>query len=173
MASSTRAVNILPVHDARTVKDWLAVPFAVFSSDPAWVPPLNFIERRRISRSHAPFFTFGEAELFVTYRANRSIGRISAQINRRHLEFHGDRCGHFGFFDCIDDPEAAQALVDAAATWLCTRGSSSMVGPMNFSLNEECGCLVAGFDTPPAMLMTHTRPWTGPLLERAGLSKHI
>ena len=173
MAGSTRALNILTVHDARTVKDWLAVPFAVFSGDPAWVPPLNFIERRRLSRSHAPFFTFGNAELFLAYRANRLVGRISAQINHRHIEVHGDRCGHFGFFDCVDDPEAAQALVDAAATWLRTRGLSSMVGPMNFSLNEECGCLVAGFNTSPAMLMTHARPWTGPLLERAGLSKLI
>jgi hypothetical protein len=44
---------------------------------------------------------------------------------------------------------------------------------MNFSLNEECGCLVSGFDTPPALLMTHARPWTGGLLEGAGLSKQI
>jgi hypothetical protein len=173
MAGSTKALNVLTVHDARTVKDWLAVPFTVFSGDPAWVPPLNFLEQRRVSRSHAPFFTFGNAELFLAYRADRPVGRISAQINRRHLEFHGDCCGHFGFFDCIDDPEAAQALVDAAAAWLCAGGCSSMVGPVNFSLNEECGCLVAGFDTPPALLMTHARPWTGSLLERAGLAKHM
>lgn len=173
MDASTRPIKIVAVRDARRTKDWLAVPYAVFSGDPAWVPPLNVIERRRISRSHAPFFTFGDAELFVAYRADRPVGRISAQVNRRHLEFHGDRCGHFGFFDCIDDQDAAHALVDAAAAWLRKRGLSSMAGPMNFSLNEECGCLVAGFDTPPAMLMTHARPWTGLLLERAGLSKQI
>ncbi len=173
MADLSAALSITPVHDARTARDWLAVPFAVFAGDPAWVPPLNFIERRRISRSHAPFFTFGNAELFLAYRADRPVGRISAQINRRYLEFHGDHSGHFGFFDCMNDPEAAEALVDAAATWLHARGLSSMVGPMNFSLNEECGCLVAGFDTPPAILMTHARPWTGPLLERAGLLKCI
>jgi hypothetical protein len=47
------------------------------------------------------------------------------------------------------------------------------VGPCNFSLNDECGCLVDGFDTPPAILMPHARVWTGALLERAGLSKEM
>jgi hypothetical protein len=173
MADLTAALDIAAVHDARTVRDWLAVPFAVFSGDSVWVPPLNFHERRRISRSRAPFFTFGDAQLFVAYRSRRPIGRISAQINRRHLEFHRDGCGHFGFFDCVDDSEAAQALVGAAADWLRAHSVSRMVGPVNFTTNEECGCLVSGFDTPPAILMTHARPWFGPLLEHAGLCKEI
>jgi hypothetical protein len=167
------AVTIVAVEDAATINDWLAVPFAVFAGDPAWVTPLNFLERRRISPRHAPFFTFGEAKLFLAYRGDEPVGRISAQINRRHLEYHRDGCGHFGFFDCCDDAEAAQALVDTAADWLRQRGMSRIVGPMNFSINEECGCLVSGFETPPAILMTHARRWTGPLLERAGLAKEI
>jgi len=167
------ALTIVAVDDRRTVKDWIAVPYAVFAQDPMWVAPLDFLERRRISKRHAPFFTFGEAALFIAYRGGQPVGRISAQVNRRHLERHRDGVGHFGFFDCIQDPEVAQALVAAAADWLRRRGLTRMVGPMNFSLNEECGCLVSGFDTAPAVLMTHARPWTGPLLERAGLAKEI
>jgi hypothetical protein len=171
VTSATEPVSIVAVADRKTVKDWLAVPFSVFAGDPAWVAPLTFMERRRISPKHAPFFTFGEAKLFLAYRGGRPVGRISAQINRRHLERYRDDCGHFGFFDCEDDRDAAQALVDAAADWLRSAGMARMVGPQNFSLNEECGCLVSGFDTPPAVLMTHARRWTGPLLEAAGLTK--
>src|SRR5579864_3026721 len=130
MDHSPAPLKIAAVRDASGIKDWLTVPDAVFSGDPAWVPPLNLIERRRISRSHAPFFTFGEAALFLAYRGARPVGRISAQINHRHLKRHTDRCGHFGFFDCMDDQEAAAALVDAAAAWLRVRGMSSMAGPM-------------------------------------------
>jgi hypothetical protein len=166
-------VTIVAVEDRKTVNDWLAVPYAVFAGDPAWVAPLLFMERRRISPKHAPFFTFGEAKLFLAYRGARPVGRISAQINRRHIERYRDNCGHFGFFDCEDDQAAAQALIDAAADWLHNRGMSRMVGPQNFSLNEECGCLVSGFDTPPAILMTHARRWFGPLLEAAGLEKEM
>lgn len=173
MSGPTSAISVIAVEDPGAVKDWLAVPYAVFADDPAWVAPLNFLEKRRISPRHAPFFTFGEAKLFLAYRGGRPVGRISAQINRRHLEYHRDGCGHFGFFDCRNDPEAALALVEAASKWLRVRGMSRMAGPLNFSNNEECGCLVSGFDRPEAILMPRARPWTGTLLEQAGLAKEV
>lgn len=170
--SGQAALRIEVVGDSATRAAWLEVPYRVFKGDPAWIAPLRFVEARRFTPKH-PFFTFGEASLFVAFRGREPIGRISAHINRRHLEFHQDATGHFGFFDCVDDQAAAQALVDAAAAWLAARGMKRMVGPLNFSTNEESGLLVDGFDTPPAILMTHARPWFGPLLERAGLAKEM
>jgi hypothetical protein len=166
-------VSIATVDSRKAVSDWIAIPHAVFADDPCWVAPLDFLERRRISRRHAPFFTFGVAELFIAYRDGRPVGRISAQVNHRHLERHKDNVGHFGFFDCAQDPEAASVLVGAAAGWLRRKGLARMVGPLNFSLNEECGCLISGFDSAPAMMMTHARPWTGSLLEQTGLAKEM
>jgi hypothetical protein len=173
MLSPNRRLTIARVAGEPAVRDWLAVPHAVFAGDPAWIPPLNFQERRRISPRHSPFFTFGEAEFFIAYRGEVPVGRISAQVNRRHLDRYGDATGQFGFFDCLDDQDAAQGLIATAAAWLRERGLKRMTGPMNFSLNEECGCLVSGFETPPALLMTHARPWTGRLLENCGLAKEI
>jgi hypothetical protein len=164
------ALRIEVVRDAATRAAWLEVPYRVFKDDPAWIAPLRIIEAQRFEPKH-PFFSFGEACFFVAFRGREPIGRISAQINRRHLELYKDETGHFGFFDCFDDQAAAQALVDAAAAWLGERGMKRMVGPLNFSTNEESGLLVEGFDTPPAILMTHARRWFGPLLERAGLCK--
>lgn len=165
-------MRIEAVRDAATRAAWLEVPYRVFKGDPAWIAPLRFVEARRFTPKH-PFFAFGEASLFVAFLGDQPVGRISAQINRRHLEVHQDATGHFGFFDCIDDQAVAQALVDAAAAWLSERGLKKMVGPLNFSTNEESGLLVEGFDSPPAILMTHARPWFGTLLERAGLSKEM
>lgn len=153
--------------------EWLAVPYAVYAGDPNWIPQLNLLEKQRISPKHAPFFTFAEAAFFVARRGTTPVGRISAQVNRRHLETHRDNTGHFGFFDCANDSDAAHALVDAAKAWLKERGLARMMGPLNFSINEECGCLIGGFDSPPAMLMPHGKPWMGPLLERTGLEKVI
>jgi hypothetical protein len=165
-------IRIEAVRDPATRAAWLEVPYRVFKDDPAWIAPLRLVEARRFAPTH-PFFAFGEASLFVAYRGAEPVGRISAQINRRHLEAHKDATGNFGFFDCIDDPAVGQALVDAAAGWLTGRGMRRMVGPLNFSTNEESGLLVEGFDIPPAILMTHARPWFGTLLERAGLRKEI
>lgn len=157
----------------KQAEEWLAVPYAVYADDPNWIPQLGLLEKQRISPKHAPFFTFAEAAFFVASRGRRPVGRITAQINRRHLETHRDNTGHFGFFDCANDSEAAHALVDAAARWLKERGLARIMGPLSFSINEECGCLIEGFDSPPAMLMPHGKPWMGALLEQTGLAKEI
>ena len=152
---------------------WLAVPHAVYAGDRNFVPQLNLLEKQRINPHKAPFFTFGEAAFFIAYRGSAPVGRITAQINRRHLEFHHDDTGHFGFYDCANDPDGARALIEAAAKWLKQQGLSRMMGPFSFSINEECGCLIAGFDSAPAMLMPYGAPWMGKFLEENGLAKVI
>jgi hypothetical protein len=157
----------------RQAREWLAVPNTVYAGDPNFIPQLNLLEKQRIDPRKAPFFTFGEAVFFVAYRRTTPVGRISAQVNRRHLEFHRDDTGHFGFFDCANDAEAARTLLEAAEAWLKQQGLSRMMGPFSFSINEECGCLVEGFDSPPAMLMPHGTPFIGKFLEVNGYSKVI
>jgi hypothetical protein len=173
MTATAGRLSIAAVDDGAPRRDWLRVPYEVYAGDPAWVPQLLFMEKQRISPRHNPFFTFGDASLFVAYRDGRPVGRISAQINRRYQEHCKSRTGHFGFFDCTDDADAAGALVEASASWLRARGADRIEGPFSFSANQECGLLVEGFDTPAAMLMNHSRPHMGALLERAGLTKVI
>jgi hypothetical protein len=157
----------------REANEWLAVPCAVYAGDPNFVPQLNLLEKQRIDPRKAPFFTFGEAAFFVAYRGTTPVGRITAQVNRRHLEFHNDNTGHFGFLDCANDPEAVRALLKSGEEWLKQRRLSRVMGPFNFSINEECGCLVAGFESPPAMLMPHGAPYVSSLVEDNGYSKVI
>jgi hypothetical protein len=167
------ALEVVPLAGSRGMRDWLRVPHLVYADDPVWVAPLDTLERFRISRKHAAIFSFGDAQLFLAYRGGQPVGRVSAHFDRRYLELHADSTGSFGFFECLDDPQAASALIAAASDWLRNRGLSRMVGPLNFTTNEECGCLISGFDTPPAVLMPHGRPWAGSLLEKAGLSKEV
>jgi hypothetical protein len=65
----------------------------------------------------------------------------------------------------------ANALLDAAGAWLKQRASKTMRGPLSLSINEELGCLIQGFDTPPMPYMPHHRPYQGGLIEGAGLAK--
>jgi hypothetical protein len=164
-------LTISPVDGRARRRDWLHVPYIVFADDLAWTPPLLLQEKRRISPRYNPFFSFGEAAFFVAYRGGVPVGRISAQINHRYRQHYGSPVGHFGFFDCCNDPMAAGQLVDSAANWLRARGSTRMEGPFTLTINEESGLLVEGFDTPAAFLMNHSRPYMGSLLEDSGLSK--
>src|SRR4029077_1147813 len=77
----------------------------------------------------------------------------------------------FGFFDTIDDQEVGKALLDRAAEWLKERKMKRIRGPLSLNINEELGCLVQGFDTPPMILMPHHRSYQGAVIENAGLKK--
>ncbi len=109
--------------------------------------------------------------MFTAYRNGWCVGRCSAQIDRLHLARYKDDVGFFGFFDTIDDEEVASALIDAARRWLKNRGMKHIRGPLSLCINEEIGCLVEGFDTPPMMFMTHHHPYQGGLIEKAGIPK--
>jgi GNAT superfamily N-acetyltransferase len=124
-----------------------------------------------LSRTKNPFFEHGEAEYFIAERNGETVGRIAAISNRLHNETHGDRVGFFGFFESIDDQAVADALFEAASGWCRARGHNMLRGPASFSVNDECGLLVEGFDTPPTLMMPHNPPYYIGLLERAGFHK--
>ncbi len=91
--------------------------------------------------------------------------------NDAHLRQHNDGAGFFGFFETERNPEIARALLNAAESWLAPRGLKTMRGPASFSVNEEFGLLVKGFDTPPALMMPHNPPWYADVLETEGFTK--
>jgi GNAT superfamily N-acetyltransferase len=133
-----------------------------------WVPPLRRDVDALLSRTKNPFFEHAEAEYFLAERGDRVVGRIAAISNRLHNETHHDRVGFFGFFESENDSAVADALFDAAAGWLRDHGLDTMRGPASFSVNDECGLLVDGFDTPPALMMPHNPPYYVQLIEGAG-----
>jgi GNAT superfamily N-acetyltransferase len=124
-----------------------------------------------LSRTKNPFFEHAQAEYFIAERDGDVVGRIAAISNRLHNETHEDRVGFFGFFESIDDQDVANALLEAAAGWCRTLGHDVLRGPASFSVNDECGLLVDGFDTPPALMMPHNPPYYVGLLEGAGFVK--
>ena len=122
-----------------------------------------------LSPTKNPFFEHAEAQYFLAARNGEVVGRIAAIANRLHNETHHDRVGFFGFFETIDDQAVALALVDAAATWLKARGFESIRGPASFSVNDEYGLLVAGFETANTIMMPHNPASYARLLEGTGL----
>lgn len=152
------------------LRPFLDVVDYVYRGDPAYVRPLDLMVKDQLSTKN-PFFEHGEGATFTAHRNGWCVGRCTAQIDRLHLDRYRDDVGFFGFFDTIEDEEVARALLDAARSWLKARGMRHIRGPMSLCVNEEIGCLVEGFDTPPMMFMPHHRPYQAGLIERAGLAK--
>ena len=164
----------LRVRAARTRQDlkrFVDLPYRLHARDPVWVPPLRRDVESLLSRSKNPFFEHAEAEYFLAERDGQVVGRIAAISNHLHNDTHGDRVGFFGFFESIPDQAVASALLDAAAQWCRERNHDVVRGPASFSVNDECGLLVDGFESPPALMMPHNPPYYIELLERAGFTK--
>ena len=164
-------MQVRPVQSSPDLKAFIDLPYRLHRDDPVWVPPFRQDVRTLLSKKKNPFFDHGDAAYFLAEREGRVTGRIAAITNRLHNETHGDRVGFFGFFECENDQAAANALIDQAAAWVAERGHDTLRGPMSFSVNDECGVLIDGFDTPPYLMMPHNPPYYPELFESAGFSK--
>ncbi len=164
-------LTVTPVTGKVGRQAFLKVPHLVFAGDPAWIAPLTLERAQHISEKHNPFFQHASAQLFVAWRDGKPVGRISAQVDELRNERHKDATGMFGFLDAIDDPAVFRALLETAENWLAACGMTRVIGPFSFSINEETGLLIDGFDHPPAVMMGHARRWYGPHVEAAGYAK--
>ncbi len=160
-------VTVRPVMSYRDMGKFIDVPWHIYANDPLWVPPLRLERRFHFSRFN-PFFKHGKWQAWVAYQNDQPVGRISAQIDSLHRERYGADSGHFGLLECIDDSEVFAALILNAEAWLASRQTRHVSGPFNLSINQECGILVDGFDTPPVIMMPHSPRWYGRLLEEQG-----
>jgi hypothetical protein len=159
------------VENRADLKRFLDVPVGIYAGDRAWVQPLRFERLEHLDPRKNPYFATAEVAYWTARRNGRPVGRISAQVNRAHLERHKDATGHFGFLEAIDDPGIFLTLTAAAEAWLRERGLERVVGPFSLSVNDESGLLVEGFDTPPYLMMGHARPYYAQHLEACGYRK--
>jgi GNAT superfamily N-acetyltransferase len=164
-------MEIRPVRTRRDKRLFLRLPWKVYAGDPLWVPPLLAAVKEKLDAKRHPFFKHAEAESFLALRDGEPVGRVVAIIDRNHNEAHKDRTGFFGLFECLNDLEAARALVEAAAAWCRARGMDTLRGPMNLSMNDECAFLLEGFDSPPAVMMPYNPRYYLDLMEACGLAK--
>ncbi|OPY87040.1 MAG: hypothetical protein A4E72_01556 [Syntrophus sp. PtaU1.Bin208] len=164
------SVEIVKVEDRWSRDAFIRLPMSLYADDPAWVPPL-LIERRMHLSSDNPYFKHAVVSFWMACRRGRPVGRISAQIDRLHLEQHQDDTGFWGMLEAEDNLETFRALLGTAEDWLRSQGMKRARGPFNLSINQECGMLVSGFDAPPAVMMGHARPYYGRRIEQCGYLK--
>lgn len=162
-------LSIAPVAPHQ-LDDFIRVPFRLYANLPHWIPPLMMERRDALKPGGIPYMRRAETAMWIATRDGRPVGRISAQIDPLALARHPG-IGHFGLLAAEDDAETIDLLLVTAEDWLRARGMAQILGPMNLSINEECGLLVDGFDTPPMMMMPHDPPYLGAHLARNGYAK--
>jgi len=164
-------VEILEVNSQSLKKKFILFPFKLYRNDPYWIPPLIIEQKKLFDEKTHPFFKHSKVKFYLAMKDGKVCGRIAGIINYNHIEFHNEKVGFFGFFECIDDFEVAKVLFTTVADFLKQNGMEIMRGPANYSTNEECGLLVEGFDSSPFVMMSYNKKYYINLIEQFGFEK--
>jgi hypothetical protein len=163
-------LRIVPVKGRALTRTFIELPWSLYTEDPCWVPPL-ITERKWHLSSKNPYFEHAKFQAWLAFRGERAVGRISAQVDHLHLQRYQDATGFFGLLEAEDNEETFRALFNVAEGWLRQQGMQRIRGPFNLSINDECGLLVDGFDTPPPIMLAHSPPYYGLRVEEQGYDR--
>jgi GNAT superfamily N-acetyltransferase len=164
-----RLRRILTSQDRRK---FIKFPWKIYAKDPHWIPPQVSRQKKFLDERHNTFLRdHSETCFFLLEKGAEVVGRIVAIDNFRYRELYKEKTGFFGFFECIEDYGAAEYLLSAVRDWLNQRGLDRMIGPTNFTTNDESGLLIEGFDTPPSLAIPYTHRVYPEFFERFGLTK--
>jgi hypothetical protein len=159
------------VETRKQQKQFMELIWQLYKGDPNWIPPLRMNQEELVGFRRHPFYENAKCKAFIVQKDGKVVGRIVGIINHGHNQRYKEKRGFFGFFDCIDDQEAANHLFRAAAEYLKSEGMTDVRGPCNPSLNYELGTLIEGFDTPPTFMMTYNWPYYDKLIRGFGFEK--
>lgn len=167
-------MRVIRVTDSHTEREFIELPYRMFSLNPNWIAPLRQDVRKVFDPEKNKMFGHGELDRWILQSDNgNTIGRIAAFINRETAFAEEQPTGGCGFFECINDKQAATLLFDTAKTWLQERGMEAMDGPINFGeRNAWWGLLVDGF-TPPTYQMNYNPPYYIQLFEAYGFKDYF
>ncbi len=145
------------------------IPELLHAKEPHFTPPFPGSVVKLIEPTGAFCKQHGSIIPLIAFRNGKPVGRIAAIINRSHNNYNKDLVGFFGFFDCINDPAVAKALIDTAAKILREEGMKVMRGPYNPSINDDCGVLTEGFHAPTFVSMPWNPSYYATLYHQVGL----
>jgi GNAT superfamily N-acetyltransferase len=162
------SIQVRPIRTARQRRTFLTFPWRIYRDDPLWVPPLFPQRAKTIDPQRGAFFKRGQAEFFIAWRDGKPVGTICAAEDKPTNEARGKRECLFGFFECIDDYDVAEAMLNHVMRWAEAHDLNALFGPFNLDYEDSYGVLVEGRDRPPALLCGHTPPYYQGFMERFG-----
>ncbi|MCH2046834.1 MAG: hypothetical protein MK212_22150, partial [Saprospiraceae bacterium] len=162
-------IKVIEANTKVQKKEFMMLPHKIYKDNPYWVSPLlldmrhifglnGFVDGLLGAKGIHPFYEYGQMQLYMAYKDGELVGRIGAINNDRYNEYNlqdGGKVGFFGFFECINDQEVANALFDTAKTWLKSKGLDKMQGPASPSSSYDFGLLTDGFDDMPRVDMPY------------------
>jgi hypothetical protein len=171
---SSEKLNILEVVNQRLAQTWLDVPKVIYRNDSNWVPHLIQDISGIFNPKKNKLFKEGAATRWLLMDdKNQPMGRIAAFWSKRYSSGQKQPTGGIGFFECIDDQNAAFMLFDVACNWLKEQGMEAVDGPINFGEKEAYwGLLVENFKDMGSFRMNYNLPYYQKFFENYGFKTY-
>jgi hypothetical protein len=166
-------ISISEVQNRSGLRQWVAFPPDLYRGDPNYIPPLIRDELDFFSPDKNPGFRVAEVKLLLARRNGEVAGRVFGAVHRLETQKLGYKRGRFGWFESVEDPEVAGAMLRELEKWFLREGCREMTGPHGFSDMDPEGMLVEGFEALPTIAGSYNKPYYPSLLERFGFEKEI
>lgn len=173
-------MKLIEVKDKTTAKAFLKLPVQLYKDVPEWIRPLDKDIEEVFDPKKNKLFRNGECTRWILQDdKGKTIGRVAAFINRKNMKSKNSkgqelRVGGMGFFECINDENAAFKLFDQCKHWLQEHDINTIEGPINFGERDKWwGLLAEGFDREPTYCMPYTHPYYMPFFEAYGFKEYF
>ena len=163
-------VEVISVTTRKHFRDFLEVPFNLHKHDNNWVPPLRLEIKKHFDHRN-PFLQNAAMQSWVAYKNSKPIGRITGILNHSHNQLFNENIAFWGFFESDESIATAEALFAEVEKWAKNLDVTAIRGPMNPSINSECGLQISAFDTKPYVMMTQNPAYYPKFVDKLGYSK--
>lgn len=164
-------MQIIEVNSAQLAKEFLHLQPKLYKGDNNYIQPWNHEIEEVFSPKKNKWFKEGEVKRWLLNVDNQFVGRIAAFTHPK-LERDGELTGGCGFFECVNNQDYANLLLDTAKDWLVSKGKTMMDGPINFGEKDKWwGLLVEGFE-PPLYGMNYNHSYYQELFENYGFQNY-
>ena len=165
-------IDIRRFDDTRSLRAFIRFPFDLYKDDPNWVPPLRRELFRTLKGINNALLANGPHTFFMAYRAGKPAARLMAGINETLNKAKDKKEGYISLFECVEDYDVAEAILDAASDWLRKQGMERLAGPISPTNGDDSrGLLIRGFDGPPVLMNVYNPPYYPAYFDRYGFEK--
>ncbi|KTC93468.1 hypothetical protein [Legionella cincinnatiensis] len=164
------SIDVVLCKKAKDFNNFLRVPFQLYQQNENWVPPLHYTVKHILDKKN-PFYKSAQINHWIAYRKNQPVGRVSCIINQLHNTLYNEKVAFWGFFEAENSNEVSEALFAQVEQWALQQGMDTLRGPMNPSINYECGLQISAFDSKPYIMMPQNPEYYVQLVEQQGYKK--
>ena len=165
------SIEIKPVRTRAELRIFVNFPEKLYRHNPYYVPPLVFDQMDTLDQKRGAAQEFCDSELYLAYKDGELAGRVAAIVNHKANEQWDHKEVRFGWYDFIEDPEVAEALMDKVYAFGRKFKMESVVGPLGFTDFDPEGMLINGFDRISTMALIYNYPYYNDYLEQMGFDK--